>query len=76
MGGLGVSGVWEVRVCESRVWEGSGDQGIGDVGLLFLLIVYQMEFEKTRWSCLWNSDQNCTQNSTRGGGVGAVGIKG
>ena len=25
-----------------------------------------MEFDKTRWSCLWNSDQNCTQNSARG----------
>ena len=27
-----------------------------------------MEFDKTRWSCSWNSDQNCTQNSPRGGG--------
>ena len=24
--------------------------------------------KKTRWSCPWNSDQNCTQNSARGGG--------
>ena len=30
-------------------------------------IVFQMEFDKTRWSCPWNSDQNCTQNSSRGG---------
>ena len=32
------------------------------------IFVYRMEFYKTRWSCLWNSDQNCTQNSARGGG--------
>ena len=25
-----------------------------------------MEFDKTRSSCSWNSDQNCTQNSARG----------
>ena len=31
-----------------------------------VLIVNQMEFDKTRWSCLWNSDQNCTQNSVKG----------
>ena len=31
-----------------------------------------MEFNKIRWSCLWNSDQNCTQNSARG----VVGVKG
>ena len=29
-------------------------------------IVYRMEFDKTQWSCPWNSDQNCTQNSARG----------
>ena len=23
------------------------------------------KFHKTRWSCPWNSDQNCTQNSAR-----------
>ena len=27
-----------------------------------------MEFDKTRWSCPLNSDQNCTQKSARGGG--------
>ena len=27
-----------------------------------------MEFDKTRWSCPWNSDQNCTHNSAGGGG--------
>ena len=32
------------------------------------LIVYQMEFDKTGWSCSWNSDQNCAQNSGGGGG--------
>ena len=21
--------------------------------------VYQIEFDKTRWSCSWNSDENC-----------------
>ena len=26
-----------------------------------------MEFDKTRRSCWWNSAQNCTQNSARGG---------
>ena len=25
-----------------------------------------MEFDKTRLSCPWNSDQNCTQNSAKG----------
>ena len=25
------------------------------------LIVYRMEFDKSRWSCSWNSDQNCTK---------------
>ena len=28
-----------------------------------------MEFNKTEWSCPWNSDQNCIQNSARGVGV-------
>ena len=37
------------------------------------LIVYRMDFDKTKWSCPWNSDQNCTQNYARGGGVGVVG---
>ena len=33
--------------------------------------------DKTRWSCPWNSDQNCTQNSTRGWwGVQGVGRSG
>ena len=38
-----------------------------------------LEFDKTRWSCPWNSDQNCTQNSARkwwgswGGGSGGWG---
>ena len=27
--------------------------------------VYQIEFDKTRWSCWWNSAKNCTQNSAR-----------
>ena len=31
-----------------------------------------MEFDKTRWSCPLNSDQNCTQNSARGWGVGGL----
>ena len=30
----------------------------------FVFIVNQMEFDKTKWSCPWNSRQNCTQNST------------
>ena len=25
-----------------------------------------MEFNKTKWTCPWNSDKNCTQNSARG----------
>ena len=29
-----------------------------------------MEFDKTRWSCPFNSDQNCTQT------VGDVGVRG
>ena len=28
--------------------------------------------DKTRWSCPWNIDQNCTQNSARCGGVQGV----
>ena len=42
-----------------------------------------MEFDKTRWSCSWNSDQNCTQNSDGGGwgpggwvGMGVQGVVG
>ena len=35
-----------------------------------------MEFDNTRWSCPWNSDKNCTQNSARvGGGSGMVEIR-
>ena len=33
---------------------------------MIYLVVYQMEFDKTRWSCPSNSDQNCTQNSSKG----------
>ena len=29
-----------------------------------------MEFNKARWSCPWNGDHNCTQNS-----AGVVGVK-
>ena len=36
-----------------------------------VIIVYRMEF--TRWSCQWNSDQNCRQNSTWGLGSGVGG---
>ena len=39
-----------------------------------IIFVYSMEFDKTRWSCSWNSDQNSTQNSARGWwGPGDVG---
>ena len=35
---------------------------------------YLMEFGKTRWSCPWNSDQNCTRKpKTMPGNVGSVG---
>ena len=49
-------------------------------------IVFRMEFDKTKWCCPWNSDQNCAQNSARGdrgqgggdpgdgGGPGMVGV--
>ena len=33
------------------------------------LIVYQMKFDKTIWSCLYNSDKNYPQNSTWSGDV-------
>ena len=33
-----------------------------------------MEFDKTRWFCSWNSDQNCAQNYQ--GVVGAQGVGG
>ena len=29
------------------------------------VVVYRMEFDKTRWSCSCNSDQNCIQNSAK-----------
>ena len=37
-----------------------------------------MEFDKTRWSCPWNSDQNCTGGGGGPGGrwVGGVGVVG
>ena len=35
-----------------------------------------MEFDKTRWSCPLNSDQNCTKNSARVLGVKGIGIEG
>ena len=44
--------------------------------MLVFLIVYRMEFDKTKWSCPWNSDQNCTQNSARGWLGSGVGVKG
>ena len=34
-----------------------------------------MEFDKTKWSSPWNSDQNCTQISARGWGVGGWGVE-
>ena len=44
------------------------------------IFVYRMEFDKTRWSCPWNSDQNCIQNSAPGRGdgwdEGVVGVQG
>ena len=44
----------------------------------FSLIFYRMEFDKTRLSCPWNSDQNCTQNAARRwwGGRGSTGGRG
>ena len=51
--------------------------------LHFVFIVYRMEFDKTKWSCPWNSDQNCTKNSARGwygfkgvGGCVGLGVRG
>ena len=37
------------------------------------LFVYRMEFDKTRWSCSWNSDQNCTKLCQMAQGVGGHG---
>ena len=34
-----------------------------------------MEFDETRWSCSWNSDQNCTQNCQGVVGVGVGGYR-
>ena len=40
------------------------------------VIVFRMQFDKTRWSCPWNSDQNCTHNSAKGVvGVGGGGSR-
>ena len=43
------------------------------------VVVFRMEFDKTRWSCLWNSDQNYTQKCQGVVGVkevGGCGVKG
>ena len=44
------------------------------------IFVNRMEFDETKWSFPWNSDQNCTQNSAKGwwgsAGVGAGGVQG
>ena len=48
------------------------------------MIVFRMEFDKTKWSCPWNNDQNYTKNSAggvvgimgRGGRVGGPGVVG
>ena len=29
--------------------------------------VYQIQFDKARWSCSWNSDQNCITKLLSGG---------
>ena len=46
----------------------------------FGLVVYRMEYDQTKWSYLWNSDQNCAQNSAGGGECfgsrGVVEVKG
>ena len=39
--------------------------GNGIILCYYNIIVYRMEFDKIRWSCPWNSDQDCTQNSAR-----------
>ena len=39
----------------------------------FQFTVYQMEFNKTRWSCQSNSDQNCVHTILSQGVVGVVG---
>ena len=39
-----------------------------------IFFVFWMEFDKTRWFCSWNSDQNCAQNYQ--GVVGAQGVGG
>ena len=39
-----------------------------------MLIVYRMEFNKTRCSCSWNSDQNSLLGGA--GVVGGLGLKG
>ena len=38
------------------------------------IFVYQMEFDKTKWSCLWNSVKNSTQNSARATFVASIKI--
>ena len=43
------------------------------VQLYLTIFVYRMEFDKTKWSCPRNSDQNCTKNIAGGGGVQGVG---
>ena len=31
-----------------------------------VVIVNRMEFDKTRWCCSWDCDQNCAKDSVRG----------
>ena len=38
------------------------------------IIVYRMEFDKTRWSCPWNSDKTVHKTLPGGGWVGGVGV--
>ena len=44
---------------------------------LTFIFVYRMEIDKTRWSCSWDRDQNCTQISAWSLGIiGGLGVKG
>ena len=43
-----------------------GDSNSKSKAILYqVFIVYRMKIDKSIWSCSWNNDQNCTQNSFR-----------
>ena len=47
-------------------WWSCSNSAVGHPLYFRYFIADGIEFDKARWLCLWNSDQNCTQNSVSG----------